>query len=70
MKILNKKDILTKNLLRYAETEKNVLNIMKHPFIVNLNYAFQNENKLFLVLDYCNYYSLIKRSGWRFGRNT
>lgn len=26
---------------------------MKHPFIVKLHAAFQNECKLFLVLDYC-----------------
>jgi serine/threonine protein kinase len=26
---------------------------MNHPFIVGLNYAFQTESKLFLVMDYC-----------------
>jgi len=34
-------------------TERNVLSAMNHPFIVRLNYAFQNETKLFLVMDYC-----------------
>lgn len=26
---------------------------MRHPFIVNLNYAFQTKTKLFLILDFC-----------------
>lgn len=41
------------NLVRYAKTERNVLSYTKHPFIVNLNYAFQTRDKLFLILDYC-----------------
>ena len=41
------------NLVRYAKTERNVLSYTRHPFIVNLNYAFQNRDKLFLILDYC-----------------
>ena len=34
-------------------TERNVLSITNHPFIVKLNYAFQTLEKLFLILDYC-----------------
>ena len=34
-------------------TERNVLSITSHPFIVKLNYAFQTSDKLFLILDYC-----------------
>jgi serine/threonine protein kinase len=34
-------------------TERNVLSITNHPFIVKLNYAFQTYDKLFLILDYC-----------------
>ena len=34
-------------------TERNVLSITSHPFIVKLNYAFQTNDKLFLILDYC-----------------
>lgn len=26
---------------------------MRHPFIVNLNFAFQTKTKLFLILDFC-----------------
>jgi serine/threonine protein kinase len=34
-------------------TERNVLSVTNHPFIVKLNYAFQTQDKLFLILDYC-----------------
>ncbi len=34
-------------------TERNVLSFINHPFIVKLNYAFQTEEELFLILDYC-----------------
>jgi len=30
-----------------------VLSVTNHPFIVKLNYAFQTNDKLFLILDYC-----------------
>jgi len=39
--------------MKYAKTERNVMSLMNHPFIVNLNSAFQTGNKLFLILDYC-----------------
>lgn len=34
-------------------TERNVLSLTNHPFIVKLNSAFQTPDKLFLILDYC-----------------
>lgn len=30
-----------------------ILEKVRHPFIMNLNYAFQTEEKLFMVIDYC-----------------
>ena len=41
------------NLLRYAYTERNVLSVLNHPFIVSLHYAFQTSTKLFLCLELC-----------------
>ena len=29
------------------------MSVMKHPFIVRLRYAFQTQDKLFLICDYC-----------------
>ena len=40
MKVLTKSKILGHNLTRYALTERNVLSIADHPFVVKLNYAF------------------------------
>ncbi len=41
MKVLSKSKIKAQNLIRYALTERNVLTVMDHPFIVGLRYAFQ-----------------------------
>ncbi len=53
MKVLNKSQIQAQNLVKYALTERNVLSITKHPFIVKLYHAFQTNHKLFLILEYC-----------------
>jgi hypothetical protein len=53
MKILRKERIMGQNLSKYALAERNVLSLCDHPFIVKLNYAFQNSTKLFLILEYC-----------------
>ena len=53
MKVLWKDKIFEHKLARYALTERNVLSCVSHPFIVKLNYAFQTQNELFLILQYC-----------------
>ncbi|CAD8076974.1 unnamed protein product [Paramecium sonneborni] len=53
MKVLHKSRIMKHNLTRYALTERNVLSITSHPFIVKLRFAFQTQDKLFMILDYC-----------------
>ena len=66
MKVLTKAKIFGNNLVRYAKTERDVLSYMKHPFIVGLNYAFQTETKLFLILDFCpggDMHRVIQREG-------
>lgn len=40
MKVLTKSKIMGHNLTRYAMTERNVMSLVDHPFIVKLNYAF------------------------------
>lgn len=52
MKVLSKDKIMLQNLVKYAMTERNVLSVTDHPFMVKLNYAFQSNDKLFLILDY------------------
>lgn len=53
MKVLKKRQIKQKKQVRNTWTERKILEKVYHPFIVRLNYAFQTENKLFFVLDYC-----------------
>lgn len=54
MKVLNKKNILDSHELEHTKTEKNILQNLVHPFLVNLNYSFQTEDKLYFVMDYVN----------------
>jgi protein-serine/threonine kinase len=66
MKVLQKSKILSKNLLRYTMTERNLLSYIQHPFIVRLHYAFQTPSCLVLVLQYCpggNLWSMVRRAG-------
>eukprot|EP01132_Coremiostelium_polycephalum_P005243 gene5243-6524_t len=52
MKVLNKKDMLKKKQIAHTNTEKMVLSTMDHPFIVRLHFAFQNDEFLFMCMDY------------------
>lgn len=51
MKILRKAKLRYRDRLR-SKKERDILVDVQHPFIVKLNYAFQTEGKLFLVLDF------------------
>ncbi|XP_061658764.1 ribosomal protein S6 kinase beta-1 isoform X1 [Syngnathoides biaculeatus] len=53
MKVL-KKAMIVRNAKDTAHTkaERNILEEVKHPFIVDLMYAFQTEGKLYLILEY------------------
>ena len=53
MKVLKKKNIKKLNQVQNTMTERKVLERLNHPFIVKLNWAFQTEEKLFFVMDYC-----------------
>lgn len=54
MKVLDKKHILEHNEVEHTLSEKNILQKLHHPFLVNLNYSFQTEDKLYFILDYVN----------------
>ncbi len=41
MKVLNKDNIIKRNQVEHAKTERNVLGYIRHPFIVGLSMAFQ-----------------------------
>ena len=51
MKEMSKAKIIYKKSENYILSERNILNKMSHPFIVNMYYSFQNQDNLYLVLD-------------------
>lgn len=54
LKAYNKQAIMQKKQARYIHTEKQALQqCSNHPYIVTLHYAFQTDDRLFLVMDYC-----------------
>ena len=53
MKVLKKSQLIKQNLMKYAVTERNIMSVTNSPFVVKLNYAFQNEHNLYLIMDFC-----------------
>ena len=53
MKILRKTHLVKRRQIERTRTERKVLSVVNHPFIMKLHYAFQTPDKLYLVLDYC-----------------
>jgi serum/glucocorticoid-regulated kinase 2 len=53
MKILKKTHLVKRRQIERTRTERKVLSVVNHPFIMKLHYAFQTDTKLYLVLDYC-----------------
>ncbi|KAJ3403931.1 hypothetical protein CcCBS67573_g07512 [Chytriomyces confervae] len=52
MKSLRKADIVKTKQIKHVMSEKNILNILKSPFIVDLVTTFQDPKHLYLVLEY------------------
>lgn len=53
MKVLSKPNVVKRKQVEHTRTERRVLGVASHPFIVTLHYAFQTKDKLYFVLDYC-----------------
>jgi serine/threonine protein kinase len=53
MKILKKKDMIVRNQVIHIKNERKIMEILSHPFIIKLKYAFQNRQKLYLLTDFC-----------------
>eukprot|EP01101_Sappina_pedata_P002566 TRINITY_DN12798_c0_g1_i1.p1 TRINITY_DN12798_c0_g1~~TRINITY_DN12798_c0_g1_i1.p1 ORF type:complete len:395 (+),score=170.66 TRINITY_DN12798_c0_g1_i1:124-1308(+) len=54
MKVLRKEAIIARKQVIHTKAEKSILQKIQHPFIVSLIYAFQTEEKLYMVLEYIN----------------
>ena len=53
MKIIKKSRIMKPKHEEHIYNERNILIDMKHPFIIKMDFSFQNSKKLFFVLEYC-----------------
>lgn len=53
MKVLNKEEVARRRQVEHTKTELRVMGASEHPFIVNLRYAFQTKNRLFMISDFC-----------------
>eukprot|EP01104_Vermistella_antarctica_P002448 TRINITY_DN12692_c0_g1_i1.p1 TRINITY_DN12692_c0_g1~~TRINITY_DN12692_c0_g1_i1.p1 ORF type:complete len:442 (+),score=157.22 TRINITY_DN12692_c0_g1_i1:237-1562(+) len=54
MKVLRKEAIIARKQVAHTKAEKSILQKIQHPFIVKLNFAFQTDDKLYMILDYIN----------------
>eukprot|EP01113_Clastostelium_recurvatum_P044421 TRINITY_DN74_c0_g1_i2.p1 TRINITY_DN74_c0_g1~~TRINITY_DN74_c0_g1_i2.p1 ORF type:complete len:402 (-),score=118.55 TRINITY_DN74_c0_g1_i2:66-1271(-) len=54
LKVLRKDAIIARKQVTHTKSEKAILQAVQHPFIVQLHYAFQTREKLYMVLDYVN----------------
>lgn len=52
MKILRKEAIIKRNQVEHTKDERKILELINHPFLMKLHYAFQTKTKLYLVMDY------------------
>lgn len=52
MKILVKAHIVKNDQIENTKAEQHILKEINHPYIVRLRYAFQNSEKLYLIMDY------------------
>jgi len=53
MKVLKKKAMIKRNQVTHIKAERRIMELIDHPFIVKLRYAFQSPQKLYMVMDYC-----------------
>jgi serum/glucocorticoid-regulated kinase 2 len=53
MKILKKAEMIQKDQVSHIKTEKRIMELIDHPFIIKLKYAFHNKQKLYLISNFC-----------------
>lgn len=52
MKCLKKSDIIKSHSLESLQLEKDILLHVNHPFMVSMDYIFQNQSYVFFVMDF------------------
>merc|ERR1719171_1125757 len=66
LKILKKSEIIRLKQVEHVKAEKQILEKIEHPFIVNLLYCFQDEKRLFMLMEYVNggeLFSYLRKEG-------
>ena len=53
MKMLKKKKLRQLNQVEHTKSERRILELMRHPVIVQRKFSFQSTDKLYFVLNYC-----------------
>lgn len=54
MKVLRKADVVRRHQVEHTRTERKILEIVQHNYIISLKYAFQTNDKLYMITDYCS----------------
>lgn len=66
MKVLSKEQTKKERAVENTKVERDILLRVRHPFVVQMHYAFQTAEKLFMVMDYVDggdLYSHMSSSG-------
>jgi len=53
MKVLEKQDMIERKKVQRCLTEREILSSARHPFIVTMYASFQDEDKLYMIMEYC-----------------
>ena len=53
LKTVKKQRLSRRSQIERVTTERTILEEVNHPFIIKLKYAFQSNEKLYLVIEYC-----------------
>ena len=52
VKIMNKGEVIVKNRIEQIKTEKDILEKVRHPFLVGLEYCFHSPSRIYLVIKF------------------
>ena len=52
MKEMSKTKIIDKHSIKSVKNERNLLEKINHPFIINMHYSFQDNENLYLIMDF------------------
>lgn len=53
MKVLRKTEVVKRHQVEHTKTERKILASVAHPFILSLRFAFQTQDKLYMLTDFC-----------------